>query len=170
MASHRNTNTHTQHRHVVHFNCLTVWSNSKWICDLSIDSFSPRLWIKCFNYWCTDVRCPLECCMWCRPLSPGKLLSPPRSQPNSTPPPPPLPSPLPQQTPSCSPLSEHALPGMNGTWTRCRQLADRRQPIGRGFIHKLSLFLYICHPSPPSTAILATRGLSVPCYWSNATQ
>lgn len=79
------TNTQTQHRHVVHFNCLVIWSNSKWICDLSIDSFSPRLWIKCFNYWCTDVRCPLECCMWCRPLSPGKLLPPPDSQPNSTP-------------------------------------------------------------------------------------
>lgn len=76
MASHK-------HRHVVHFNCLTVWSNSKWICDLSIDSFSPRLWIKCFNYWCTDVRCPLECCMWCRPLSPGKLLPPPHHHPSS---------------------------------------------------------------------------------------
>lgn len=83
MASRTNTCIHvhihkyTRHRRV-HFNCLTVWSNSKWICDLSIDSFSPRLWIKCFNYWCTDVRCPLECCMWCRPLSPGKLLPPPR--------------------------------------------------------------------------------------------
>lgn len=79
------TETHTQHRHFVHFNCHVIWSNSKWTCDLSIDSFFPRLWIKCFNYWCTDVRCLLECCMWCRPLSPGKLLPPPYSQPNSTP-------------------------------------------------------------------------------------
>lgn len=75
---HRSTrthiHTHSQHRHVVHFNCLTVWSNSKWICNLSIDSFSPRLWIKCFNYWCADVRCPLECCMQCRTLSLGMLL------------------------------------------------------------------------------------------------
>lgn len=170
MASHTNTNAHTQHRHVVHFNCLTVWSNSKWICDLSIDSFSPRLWIKCFNYWCTDVRCPLECCMWCRPLSPGKLLPPPRSQPNSTHYPPLTTATTPPLADTLMlPLAEHALPGMNGTWTRCRQLADRRQPFGRSLTHKLSLFLYICHPSPPSTAILPTRGLSVPCHRSTAT-
>jgi len=93
MASHTDT-----HGHVVHFNCLTVWSNSKWICDLSIDSFAPRLWIKCFNYWCTDVRCSLECCMWCRPLSPGKLLPHPTHNPTAPPPPPSL---L-HHTPSCS--------------------------------------------------------------------
>lgn len=94
-----------RHRHVVHFNCLVVWSNSKRIWDLSIDSFAPRLWIKCFNYLCTDVRCLLECCMWCRPRSP---LPPPLPPCLSRPPPPYSPSP----------------PGMNGTWW-CRQFTDR---------------------------------------------
>lgn len=158
----------TQHRHVVRFNCLTVWSNSKWMCDLSIDSFPPRLWIKCFNYWCTDVTCPLECCMWCRPLSPGKLLPPPRSQPNS----PSTPTitttttttPPPADT-LMLPLAEQAL---YLAWMESKHVADRRQPIGRCWIHQLSLFVYICHPSPPSTAILPTKSLSVPCLRSAA--
>lgn len=86
----------------MHFNCPSVWSNSKWICDLSIDSYSPRLWIKCFNYSCSDVSCSLECCMWCRPLSPGKATPPPTpTNPalKPTAPPPPLPPCLPPSHP-----------------------------------------------------------------------
>lgn len=170
------TNTRTPRRCVVHINCLTVWSNSKWICDLSIDSFSPRLWIKCFNYWCADVRCPLECCMWCRPLSPGEL----------------LPSPLPTLNLPCTPTDTAASPPLPPadalllppplfaapTWYecnfnswRCRQLADRHQPIGSRLIQRLSLFLCSCsppwhllQPSPPE-AFLCHRSSAT--FWSN---
>lgn len=120
------------------FICLTVWSNSKWICDLSIDSFAPRLWIKCFNYLWTDVRCSLECCMWCRPLSPGKLLPPPCSQP-STP-----------TTSTTVPPAADALPPQlinvpaMKTGTSCVQLTHRYQ-----LMQKLFLQLCICHSSQP---------------------
>lgn len=144
----------------MHFNCLAVWSNSKWICDLSIDSFSPRLWIKCFNYWCSDVRCPLECCMWCRPLSPGKLLPPPRSQPNSTPPSPPAvpPPPLhPADTLMLPPHpAEHALPGMNTLQAASRQATTHWKAFNTQ-IKSVSLYLphlpSICC-SPPHQSLV----------------
>lgn len=166
MASHADTHRHTQHRHVVHFNCLTVWSNSKWICDLSIDSFSLRLWIKRLNYWCSDVRCLLECCMWCRPLSPGKLLPPSLSQPNSNANPSTAAAAAPSRLPGWA-CSSWQWWNLNTLQAACRQAS--RQPIGRKLIHTLSLPLHICQPSPPSTAFLPFRGVSVPRHNSTAT-
>lgn len=140
--------THTQTTKTCHAFQLSCHlpSNSKWICDLSIDSFSPRLWIKCFNYWCTDVKCPLECCMWCRPLSPGRAASPhPACNPTETPllllllllPPTP---PLLRQTPSCS-SQPTSVAAMNGAEARRRRFANRCQQNGLEQ-HKLSLFFF----------------------------
>lgn len=140
------TDTQTQHRHVVHDNCLTVWSNSKWICDLSIDFFSPRLWIKCFNYWCTYVRCLLECCMWCRPLSPGKLLPPTHPQPTPTPPP--------HRHPFAPPSWRPYLAWMNTLQASCRQASTNWTEVNAKI---KSVSLYRPPLPPPSTTYCNTH-------------